>query len=77
MGLAFEIARATLGVGDRGVDEVIAKTIIEFAKAGERNAIGYVNTPWRKSVRQTEVQVSCTSPLPPLALPPRRPGSWT
>jgi hypothetical protein len=36
MGLAFEIARAALGVGDRGVDEVIANTIIEFAKAGER-----------------------------------------
>jgi hypothetical protein len=38
MGLAFELARATLGVGDRGVDEMIAKAIIEFAKAGERNA---------------------------------------
>ena len=37
MGLALEIARATLGIGDRGVDEVIAK-LIEFAKAGERNA---------------------------------------
>jgi len=34
MGLAFEIARATLGVGDRGVDEMIAKRIIELAKAG-------------------------------------------
>jgi hypothetical protein len=37
MGLAFEIARATLRVGDRGVDEIVAKTIIELAKAGERN----------------------------------------
>jgi hypothetical protein len=37
MGLAFEIARVTLGVGDRGVDEMIAKRIIELAKAGERN----------------------------------------
>jgi hypothetical protein len=38
MGLAFEIARVTLGVGDRGVDAMIAKRIIELAKAGERNA---------------------------------------
>jgi hypothetical protein len=38
MGLAFEIARLTLGVGDRGVDAMIAKRIIELAKAGERNA---------------------------------------
>ena len=38
MGVAFEIARATLGVRDRGVDEMIAKRIIELAKDGERNA---------------------------------------
>jgi hypothetical protein len=38
MGLAFEIARVTLGVVDRGVDEMIANRIIELAKAGERNA---------------------------------------
>jgi len=38
MGVAFEIARVTLGVADRGVDEMIAKRIIELAKAGERNA---------------------------------------
>jgi hypothetical protein len=37
MGVAFEIARAALGVGDRGVDQMIAKTIIELAKAGERD----------------------------------------
>jgi hypothetical protein len=39
MGLAFEMARLALGLEDRGdlANEVIAKKIIELAKAGERN----------------------------------------
>jgi hypothetical protein len=40
MGLAFEMARLALGARDRGngVDETVAKRIIELAKAGERDA---------------------------------------
>jgi hypothetical protein len=40
MGLAFEMTRLALGLADRGDianDELIAKRIIELAKAGERN----------------------------------------
>ena len=39
MGVAFEAARIALRLADRGdaFDAVVAKRIIEFAKAGERN----------------------------------------
>jgi hypothetical protein len=39
MGLAFEMARLALGLADRGdiANELIAKRIIELAKAGELN----------------------------------------
>src|SRR5262249_2616918 len=39
MGVAFEMARVALGLADRGdlATEIIAKRIIELAKAGERN----------------------------------------
>jgi hypothetical protein len=39
MGLAFEIARVALRLGDRDdlANEIIAKQIIELAKTGERN----------------------------------------
>jgi hypothetical protein len=39
MGVAFEMAREALQLGDRGnvFDERIAKRIIELAKAGELN----------------------------------------
>jgi hypothetical protein len=39
MGLAFEMTRLALGLADRGdiANELIAKGIIELAKAGERN----------------------------------------
>ena len=39
MGLAFEMSRLVLGLADRGdiATELIAKRIIELAKAGERN----------------------------------------
>ena len=39
MGLAFEMTRLALGLADRGdiANELIAKRIIELAKAGERN----------------------------------------
>jgi hypothetical protein len=39
MGVAFEVARVSLGTRDRDdiVDETIAKRIIELAKAGERD----------------------------------------
>jgi len=39
LGLAFEMARVALRLADRGdlTNEVIAKRIIELAKAGERN----------------------------------------
>ena len=37
MGLAFEMVRVALGLADRGdfADEIIAKKVIELAKAGE------------------------------------------
>jgi hypothetical protein len=37
MGLAFEIARASHGIGNINVDGMIAKAIIESARAGERD----------------------------------------
>lgn len=39
MGVAFEMVRAALRLADRGdlANEIIAKRIIELAKAGERN----------------------------------------
>jgi hypothetical protein len=39
MGLAFEMARVGLGLSDRDepAKEIVAKRIIELAKAGERN----------------------------------------
>ena len=39
MCLAFEMTRLALGLADRGdiANELIAKKIIELAKAGERN----------------------------------------
>jgi hypothetical protein len=41
MGVAFEMARVALNVADRGdlANEVIAKRIIELAKAGELNQV--------------------------------------
>jgi hypothetical protein len=39
VGVAFEMARVALGLGDHTdvANEIIAKRIIELAKAGERN----------------------------------------
>jgi hypothetical protein len=39
MGVAFELAHIALGLSDRGdrANEMLAKRIIELAKAGERN----------------------------------------
>ena len=39
MGVAFEMTRVALGLADRGdlTNKIIAKRIIELAKAGERN----------------------------------------
>jgi hypothetical protein len=39
MGLAFEMARVALGLSyrDESAKEIVAKRIIELAKAGERN----------------------------------------
>jgi hypothetical protein len=39
VGVAFEMARIALGLAERpdGANEIIAKRIIELAKAGERN----------------------------------------
>ena len=41
MGLAFEMARVGFGLSDRDepAKEIVAKRIIELAKAGERNPI--------------------------------------
>jgi hypothetical protein len=39
MGVAFEMTRAALGIADRPdqVNEIVATTIMELAKQGERN----------------------------------------
>ena len=39
MGVAFERTRAALGIAERrdDVNEIVAKTIVELAKQGERN----------------------------------------
>jgi hypothetical protein len=39
MGVAFEMARAALQLGDQGnvINERVAKKIVELAKTGERN----------------------------------------
>jgi len=47
MGVAFEMARVALGLADRGdlANEILAKRIIELAKAGERNLCGTLCCP--------------------------------
>ena len=37
IGLALEMTRVSLGLGDCFADGIIAKRIVELAKAGERN----------------------------------------
>jgi hypothetical protein len=37
LGVALEMTRTALGLADRHVDGIIAKPIIELAKAGERD----------------------------------------
>jgi hypothetical protein len=37
LGVALEMARVSLGLGDNFADGIIAKRIVELAKAGERN----------------------------------------
>jgi hypothetical protein len=39
MGVAFEMTRVALGIAERrdDVNEIVAKTIVELAKQGERN----------------------------------------
>jgi hypothetical protein len=37
LGVALEMTRVSLGLGDNFADGLIAKRIVELAKAGERN----------------------------------------
>jgi len=37
LGVALEMTRVSLGLGDNFADGIIAKRIVELAKAGERN----------------------------------------
>ena len=37
LGVALEMTRASLGLADNFADGIIAKRIVELAKAGERN----------------------------------------
>jgi hypothetical protein len=41
MGVAFEMTRVALGIAERrdDVNEIVAKTIVELTKQGERNPI--------------------------------------
>jgi hypothetical protein len=65
MGIAFEIVRAAVRSAPRAdlTDEIIAGTIIELAKTGERNV-------------DVLCEAALSAPNPPLpASPPRKPGS--
>ena len=65
MGVAFETARAAVNRPADLTDEMIAKKIIEFAKAGERNVEGLCEA----ALNVPTGAVSAPNP-PPLASPP-------
>jgi len=72
VGIAFETARAAVNRPGDLTDEMIARTIIELAKAGERNVEvlceAALNVP-------TGVVGAAPNPPPLPALPPEPPGS--
>jgi hypothetical protein len=71
VGVAFETARAALNRPADLSDEMIARTIIEHAKAGERN----VEVLCEAALNVPAGAVSAPNPLPLPSSPPEPPGS--
>jgi hypothetical protein len=71
MGVAFESARAAVKRPGDLTDEMIAKKIIELAKAGERNVEGLCEA----ALNVPTGAVSASNPLPLPSSPPSRPDS--
>ena len=71
VGVAFETARAALNRPAELSDEMIARTIIERAKAGERN----VEVLCEAALNVPAGAVSAPNPPPLPASPPSKPDS--
>jgi hypothetical protein len=71
VGMAFEAARAAIKRSGDLSDEMIARTIIELAKAGERN----VDVLCEAALNVPAGAVSAPNPPPPPASPPSKPDS--
>jgi hypothetical protein len=71
VGIAFEIARAAIKRRADLNDEMIARRIIELAKAGERN----VDVLCEAALNVPTGAVSAPNPPPLPASPPEPPGS--
>ena len=71
VGIAFETARAAIKRPRDLSDEMIARTIIELAKAGERN----VEVLCEAALNVPAGAVSAPNPPPLPASPPEPPGS--
>ena len=71
VGIAFETTRAAVNRPADLTDEMIARTIIEFAKAGERN----VDVLCEAALNAPTGAVSAPNPPPLPASPPEPPGS--
>ena len=71
VGIAFETARAAIKRRADLSDEMIARTIIELAKAGERN----VDVLCEAALNAPAGAVSTPNPPPFPASPPEPPGS--
>jgi hypothetical protein len=73
MGIAFEMARLAITRQADLTDEIIARTIIELAKAGERN----VEVLCEAALNAPAGAVSAPNPPRPPASPPLRSDSST
>ena len=71
LGAAFEMARAAIKCPRDLSDEIIARRIIELAKAGERN----VEVLSEAALNEPAGAVSVPNPPPLPASPPEPPGS--
>ena len=71
LGIAFEMARAAIKCPRELSDEIIARTIIELAKAGERN----VEVLCEAALNARAGAVSAPNPLPLHASRPAHPSS--
>ena len=71
MGIAFETARAAIKRRGDLSDEMIARAIIELAKAGERN----VEVLCEAALNVPAEAVSAPNPPPLPASPPSKPDS--